>query len=425
MKPASSRYVWYVILLLFAVNVCNYVDRTALAVLLPLIKADLQLSDGQSGLLIGLGFSVFYAICGIPIARWADRGVRRNIIVIALTTWSIMTALSGAARNFWHLFAARIGIGAGEAGCLPPSQSLLCDYVPLQRRSGVFAIHSAGLVAGMMLGMALSGWLGETVGWRWTFVVLGIPGIALAMLVRFTLREPVRGSFDACTDDQPALSFSEVIAFLWQCRTYRLLTLLGATNGFVQYGLNQWWPSFYVRVFELSPSFVGLYLGMAIGAGSGIGLLIGGLLANKAARRDIRYPLMIGAAATALALPAALSSLFVPSATASIGLVSLATLFWSVSNGPIIASLMSIVLPRMRATAGSINIFFTSVLGFGLGPLCVGLLSDGLAPTLGMNALRYALVAPVCFIPVMVFILYAAAQRLPTDLKAAGSQPIR
>lgn len=418
----SARYIGYVIALLTVVNVFNYMDRMALAVLLPFIKTDLELSDGQLGLLVGFAFSLFYAVCGIPIARFADRGVRRNIIAVALTVWSAMTALSGVAQNFWHLFAARIGVGAGEAGCLPPAQSMLCDYVPLKRRSGVFAVHNFGIIAGLMLGMALAGWLGETIGWRWAFVALGLPGIALAIIIRFTLREPIRGGLDAVKNGEGTrLPLGRTLAILWQCKTYRLLTLLYALNGFMQYGLHQWWPSFYTRTFGLTPAAAGVKLGLAIGVGAGIGLLLGGLLANPMAQRDTRLPLMMGVAASVLAAPTALGTLWLPSAGGSIGLVSLTALLWNVSTGAVVAAATSVVSPQMRATAGAIHILCAAVLGFGLGPLCVGLLSDLLMPSLGVQSLRYALLLPICLLPVMALVFYASAQALPKDLKAAAS----
>ena len=167
--PASSglhSYTWYVVGLLFVVNIFNYMDRMALAMLMPFIKADLQLSDAQLGLLVGLAFAVFYAVCGIPIARLADRGVRRNVIAVCLTVWSAATALSGAAQNFWHLFLARVGVGAGEAGCIPPAQSIICDYIPPRKRPGVFAFHHFGLIVGSMMGLAVAGALGEAFGYR-------------------------------------------------------------------------------------------------------------------------------------------------------------------------------------------------------------------------------------------------------------------
>ena len=414
-------YVWYVIFLLSIVNVFNYMDRMALAVLAPSIKADLHLSDTRLGLLTGLAFALFYAICGIPLARWADRGVRRDVIAISVATWSIVTALGGAAQNFWQLFMARVGVGAGEAGGLAPAQSLICDYVPLKRRSGALSIHMFGLYAGMMLGMALAGRLSEIVGWRWTFVALGLPGIVLAWLVRFTLREPTRGYFDAVKVDKTGMSFAATITTLWRCETYRWLTLWAVSLGFVQCALTQWWPSYYVRVYGLSLTSVGVYLGMALGVGSGIGILLGGFLANKAAERDVTLPLVIGAGATVLALPTAVGSLLVTSAFGSIFLVSLTALFWGVSNGPVAAAFYSVVSAQMRSMAGAINVFFTSALGFGLGPFSVGMLSDVLAPSLGPQALRVALLAANSVLPVVVIVLFAAAKTLRNDLRAAGA----
>jgi predicted MFS family arabinose efflux permease len=412
----SARYVWYVIGLLTVVNVFSYMDRMALAVLAPYIKVELHLSDAQLGLLTGLAFSLFYAMCGIPIARLADRSIRTHIIAASLTVWSVATALSGAAQNFWHLFTARVGIGAGEAGCFPTAQAVICDYVPLKKRSGVFAIHNFGNYAGMMVGMVLAGWLGEIIGWRWTFVALGLPGIALALLVGMSLREPTRGVFDAVKESGARLPFTTTLLVLWNCKPFRLITCLYALNGFMQYGLNQWWPSFFARSHHLNLSSIGVQLGLAIGVGSGIGSLCGGLMANKVAQRDVRLPLIIGAVATLIALPTALASLFVESATAAMLLIFVTAIFWSVFNGPAIATATSVVSSRMRATAGSINIFAASVLGFGLGPFCVGLLSDVLVPAYGTESLRYALLAPACMLPVMSIVLYAAARALPENL---------
>lgn len=421
LKEVSNSYVWYVVTLLTVVNVFNYMDRMALSVLLPFIKADLQLSDGQLGLLVGFAFSLFYAICGIPLARWGDRAVRAHIIALAIAVWSVMTALSGAAKSFWHLFAARIGVGIGEAGCLPPAQSIICDYVPLASRPGVFAIHNFGSNAGMMIGMALAGWLGETVGWRWTFVVLGLPGVALAILVRLTLREPIRGSLDSIKVDTDVLPFGKTLHVLWSRKTYRCIILLYVTNGFVQYGLHQWWPSFYTRTFGLSSSSVGAYLGIAFGVGAGVGLLIGGVLANRAAHRDIKLPLMLGSGATVLAIPTALGTLFASSTSISILLVGVTALWWNIATGAVVATVTSIVDSRMRATAGAITILFAAVLGFGLGPLSVGVLSDLLAPAFGGKALRYAMLLPIALLPLLAFFFYLAARSLAGDLRAAGS----
>jgi len=414
-------YLGYAIALLALVNLFNYMDRMALAVLLPSIKADLSLSDGQLGLLVGFAFFFFYAVCGIPIARWADRGIRRNIIALALVFWSVMTALSGAAQNFWQLFLARVGMGAGEAGCLPPAQSIICDYVPVRRRSGVFAIHSFGLFAGMVVGMSLAGSLADRIGWRWTFVALGVPGIALALVVRLTLREPTRGGMEGVQHNSSQPPLRTTAALLWRCATYRLITATLVLSGFAQFGLNQWWPSFYVRTFDLSLSTVGIYLGIAIGAGSAVGLLIGGFISNKLAQRDVKLPLVMGAFAIMLALPSVFGSLLAPSAEISMMFACLAMVFWSLPSGAAVSASYSVVQPRMRATAGAISIFLISLMGFGFGPFCVGILSDFLTTRYGAEALRYSLLVPACFIPLAAVAMWMSAQRLPADLRAVSA----
>lgn len=423
-ETSIGPQAWYVLLLLVTVSVFSFADRMALAMLAPSIKSDLGLSDTQLGLLTGFAFSLFYAACGIPVARWADRGTRRNIIALALAIWSTMTALSGAAQGFWSMFVARVGIGAGEAGFLPAAQSIICDYVPVVRRPAAFAIHTLGNSVGMVVGLLLVGLLDELVGWRSTFLVLGIPGLALALVVKWTLREPRRGDFDV-RGATATLPFAATVTVLFRCRTFRWLTLFFALNGFVQYGLNQWWPSFYARQFSLSLSSIGISLGLAVGGGAGIGAIVGGVLSNRAAKRDVRLPLFIGGAATLLAFPVALGSLLFSSAAMSITLVLLTSILWSVSAGPVIATVTSVAGSPMRATASAITTSFSSVVGFGLGPFCVGLVSDLLTPLYGTQALRSALLVPICLLPLAAALLYLAAKALPDDLRRMESFEIR
>lgn len=410
------HYVWYVTALLSVVNVFNYMDRMALSVLLPDIQAELRFSDSELGLLVGLAFSIFYAVFGVPIAMWADRGIRRNIIALALATWSVMTAVSGAAQNFWHLFTARMGVGIGEAGSLPPSQSIICDYVPLDRRPGAFAINQFGQVVGIMLGMGLAGWLSAAFGWRWAFVALGAPGLLLALIVRSTLREPMRGRYDSESARQFNGDLASSLRSVWRCRTYKWLIVFMMTNGFIQFGLNQWWPSFYVRTFTVDRVTVGVSLGTAIGIGSGLGVLLGGMLANKLAQRDKRFPLILAGIPALLALPAALATLFVPSFFGCMLLVTITGVLWALPGGPVVAALFSVTTPAARATAGAIAILFTSIVGIGFGPLTVGVLSDALAQTLGQDSLRYALLIPVAVHPMLTIAAFSAARTLPRDL---------
>ena len=227
--------VWYAVGLLTFVNVVNYVDRMALSILLPAIKVDLDLSDTQLGLLTGIAFALFYAGFGIPIARWADRGNRRNIVSLALVVWSLATSVSGAVQNFWQLFVARMVVGVGEAGCIPPSQSIISDYVPAKRRIGALALHNAGAFMGMVIGLALGGWLSSQIGWRLTFLVLGLPGLAVALIVRSTLREPVRGWSDGVVSDQGLMPLKAVVGYLWARRSYVHIVMVFAIGAFATF----------------------------------------------------------------------------------------------------------------------------------------------------------------------------------------------
>ena len=189
-SPAVRNYALSVLVVVYTFN---FIDRQILSILLEPIKQDLGLSDSALGMLTGFAFALFYATLGIPIARFADRGNRRNLIALALTIWSGMTALSGVAQNFWHLLLARIGVGVGEAGCSPPAHSMIADYFPAENRATALGIYSLGIPFGILFGFIAGGWLNEFFGWRVAFFVVGIPGLLLALLVRYTLREPPRG----------------------------------------------------------------------------------------------------------------------------------------------------------------------------------------------------------------------------------------
>ena len=210
-KPSpltSPRYRTYVLALLVVVYVFNFLDRQIVTILAEPIKVDLGLNDTQIGLMTGLAFALFYTVLGIPIARLADRANRVSIISVALVIWSGMTALSGFAQNFWQMLAARIGVGVGEAGCSPPAHSLIADYYPPEKRASALSIYALGIPFGSILGLLAGGWIAEIYGWRTAFFVVGVPGIALAALVKLTLREPLRGMSDhtkANDTEQPSL----------------------------------------------------------------------------------------------------------------------------------------------------------------------------------------------------------------------------
>jgi predicted MFS family arabinose efflux permease len=417
----DAGHVYYVIGVLALVNaICN-LDKVAISVLAPLIKQELGLQDTEMGLIVGVAFSVTYAVFGVPIAYAADRSNRRNLVALALVFWSVMTSLGGVTQGFAQLLLTRMGVGMGEAGCLPASQSLICDYVAVRRRPFVFAIHNLGLVAGVMIGLIAAGLLGKAVGWRFALIILGLPGILLAGVVVTTIREPLRGAMDG---QLPAEGVGMLRAITTLSRSGIYLMLVGylVTNGFLQMGLIQWLPSFYTRIYGLDVAQVGLMLGLAVGIGAAGGMLLGGMAAHHLATDGFARPLRWAGAVIALIIPAGLLVLFAPTTGLSFLFVGIASALWSLPTGTVIAALVSVVPASMRATASTISIFFTSLLGFGLGPLAVGVASDSLVPTLGKAALQYALTLPLLAVPVMAALLLLCAGSIGRELTVKGTR---
>ncbi|MDB9948865.1 MFS transporter, partial [Porticoccaceae bacterium] len=211
--PLSNGYRRYVLVLLTLVYALNFIDRQILVILQESIKVDMDLSDSQLGLLTGFAFAIFYVSVGIPIARWADVGNRRNIVSLAIAVWSGMTALSGFTQNFWQLLMARIGVGVGEAGGSPPSHSMISDYYPVEQRGSALSFYSTGVYLGILFGFLIGGWINSEFGWRTAFFVVGVPGFLVALLVRFTIREPVRGGLEGRALEAPA-TFGETLRTL-------------------------------------------------------------------------------------------------------------------------------------------------------------------------------------------------------------------
>jgi MFS family permease len=283
-KPAYRNYALAV---LFLGYVVNFIDRSILAILLEPIKLELELSDTQLGLLGGLAFAIFYTTLGIPIAALADRWSRVKILSIAMVVWSGMTALCGLAQNFTMLLIARIGVGVGEAGASPPSHSLISDYFPLETRATALSIYALGIPIGSMIGNFVGGFGAAEFGWRTTFMLVGIPGIFVALLIWLSLREPPRGMADAgvkVPHDEPAPTVTEVLALLWQRVSFRHLAFAAGLHAFVGYGAGTWNAPFLIRSHEMPITEVGSWLALISGIGA-IGTFFGGFLADKLADR--------------------------------------------------------------------------------------------------------------------------------------------
>jgi len=391
--PQDSSYRWYALGLLTAVYVINFVDRQILSILLPDIKEAFEVSDTYLGFLVGFTFAIFYATLGIPIAIWADRGNRRNIITLALTIFSAMTALCGVVQSFFQLAAARIGVGVGEAGASPPSHSIIADLFAPHERGTAMGIFAMGVNLGIMLGFFLGGQINEAYGWRVAFLSVGLPGLALALIVRFVLKEPIRGLADGHTDtaDHAAPPVWESAVYFFRVRALRHIAFGAALNSFVGYGAVNWLPTFLDRSYQMSSSDIGNYLSVILGVGGGVGTFLGGYYADVLGKRDVRWNLWLPAAVIVAAIPFTVGVYLSFTWSASLLFFVVPALAGTIYLGPSLAMVQALVPLRMRTVASAILLFIINMIGMGLGPQVVGILSDLLSDRFAHESMRYAL----------------------------------
>jgi len=418
----SDAYKWYVLAVLAVVYGFNFIDRQLLVILQEPIKAELALSDTQLGLLTGFAFVVFYVICGIPIARLADRGNRRSIIAIALSSWSIMTALTGMAQNYTQMVLARIGVGIGEAGGSPPSHSMISDMFAPNKRATALAVYASGVYLGILAGYLIGSWLSQYIGWRKTFLVVGLPGVLLAVLVRMTIKEPPRG-FSQDTHISHASSmptFMEVLHVLWSRSAFRHLCFAASAQGMVAYGIANWMPSYYLRNFDISLPELGTWLGLVNGLAGIVGVLLGGYFVDRLSAKDLRWMMWLPAISLAMALPFMFVVLNSQNIYFSLMLYSFPIALIAVYTGPVLAATHNLVGMRMRALSSAILFLIINLIGMGIGPLAVGFLSDQLMPIMGHASLGVAIQIVVSIAVVWGCIHYVmAARTLREDLANA------
>jgi MFS transporter, Spinster family, sphingosine-1-phosphate transporter len=390
---AAGRYRNYLLVLLLVIFAFNQVDRWALGLVLQDIKVELSLSDTQLGLLTGIAFALFYSAMGLPIARWADRGNRVAIVSLSTALWSCMVALCSMVGNFQHLLLIRMGTAVGEAGCIPPAHSLIADYFTRAERPRAMALYMLGSPLSLMMGYFLAGWLNEACGWRLMFLILGLPGLALAALAWLTLREPrcAGPAPHAAAAAQPALK--EVSTTLWANATFRHLVLGFAVIAFFGNGMGQWQPTFFIRSYGLSTAEIGAWFAAVYGAGSLLGTYLGGELACRFAAHNEQ--LQLRAMAVAYSSFASVYACIYLSSNhyLALGLLTLTAAGGGMAAGPLFATIQSLVPERMRALSIAVIFLFANLIGMGLGPLAVGVLSDVLRLWLADESLRYALLA--------------------------------
>ena len=380
----------------------------------------IRTGGGVIGLLAGFAFALFYVTAGIPIARFADRSNRRNIVAGSIFLWSLMTAVSGYAQNFFQLLLARIGVGVGEAGGSPPSHSIISDIFPPEKRAGALGIYSTGVNIGILFGFLLGGWLNEYFGWRVAFMVVGAPGILIALIVRFTLAEPIRGISEQKVVSHEAPPFTMILSLLWSRRSFRHMAFGAALNAFVGYGVASWLASFFIRSHEMSTGELGTWLAIITGVCGAIGVSFGGMFADKLGQRDKRWYMWLPAITGFIVVPFMVPVYLVSSAYVALTLSIIPGLLQNVYLGSTIATTHALVGLRMRALSSAILFLILNLIGLGLGPLVIGMLSDHLSPNHGADSLRQAM---LYVLPAVMFWssfhFYKAASTLREDLAAA------
>src|SRR5579863_9307984 len=392
-QPASTPlYRNYVLFMLTIVYVFNFIDRQLLSLLQESIKKELHLSDSLLGWLSGFAFVIFYVTLGLPIARLADRTSRRTTVAVSLGLWSIMSALTGSAKNFTQLLLARIGVGVGEAGGSPPAHAMISDYFPPETRATALSIYSTGIYIGVLIGFLMGGFLNQHLGWRTAFFVLGIPGIIFSLFFFTFVKEPPRGA----TDPDPGRkeqthSLIGVIKLLYSSGTFVWLTLPTGLHVFCIYGLLNWAPSFLSRIHGMKSTEIGFSLGLIFGICGGIGTFAGGMLTDFFGKKDKRWYLRIPGYAIFLSIFFGAGALFLNNTSLSLLCLGGCAFLQSMYLGPSIAVAHSLVPASMRALTSAVLFLALNFIGLGYGPWIVGMISDHLTPSLGVEALRSAM----------------------------------
>jgi len=403
MKNQQNK--WYVLTILTIVYIFNFIDRQIINIIAEDVKRDLDLSDTQLGMMTGLAFSLFYSIMAIPISRFADKGVRKNVLAICLGIWSVMTAVSGMVTNFTQMFLARMGVGLGEAGGVPTSYSLISDVFPANQRGKAMSFFMMGTSFGIFIAFVGGGYMLVNFGWRMSLFVVGVPGIIFAFLVWLTIKEPLKGAYDNVKNiDQAAPTFKEIFQTAIRKKTFIYITLAKTFLVGASYSINAFIAAFFIRLHNLPKGELFFKLGITVLIGGIIGGLLGGYFSDKLGKKDIRWYAWIGVVGNLLCIiPHYLyfTSQNVTVAIVMFGIIAITTLL---SGGPAVAVMQSVVRADMRAGVAAIYLLISNLIGLGLGPLSIGMLSDYFEPTYGQEAIRYALM--FTFIPIALSTLF-------------------
>jgi MFS family permease len=403
--------------ILLLAYIFNFIDRQIIGILAVPIKAELKLSDTELSLMGGIAFALFYSGIAIPVAWLADRKSRVNIIAASVALWSAFTALCGLAQNFWHLFLARMGVGVGEAGGVAPSYALISDFYPKERRARALALFSLGIPIGSALGVFFGGWIATNLDWRSAFIIVGLAGLPVALLVKLLIPEPVRGGFDTADGraSEPAPPFATVAGTLLRTPSFWLLSLGAASGSILGYGLIFWLPSFFSRSFGLELIEVSWFYGSIVLVGGMAGTWLGGWIGDRTAPDRPGAYALIPAICFLLAAPTFAAGLFAPSLPVAWLLFAIGQMLALAWLGPVIAAVQHIVAPNMRATASASFLFINNLIGIGFGIFFLGFMSDRMTAAHGQDALRYSILYGLAFYLLSSLLYFIASRRLARD----------
>ena len=416
----STRLVLWMLLIVY---ILNFLDRQIVNILAEPIKRDLGLSDTQIGLMTGLAFALFYTILGIPIARYADnpRTSRVSLISVSLAFWSGMTALCGLAQTYSQLLLARVGVGVGEAGCTPAAHSLISDAVPPEKRSSAMAFYGLGIPIGSLLGMAMGGVIADAYGWRVAFLVAGVPGIILAVLIPFILKEPRRAiqNLSAASETRPTpLTAREALGEIRRSKALVQLVIAASFVAFLGYGKTVWSAIFFIRTHGLSAGETGLWLGIGGGLAAVLGTWLGGYFADRYGAGKPKHIVTAPAVGMLVAAPILFVGYWSPDWRIGLALIIVAGVLNNFYYGPTFACVHGLVRPQARAMATAVVLFSQNLIGLGLGPLFFGMLSDALKPVAGADSVRWVLFGAAWLGLIPAFFFFRARAHLQREMVA-------
>lgn len=410
----APRTRWLFLAILFLIVTSSYADRHVLPVVLGQIKAEFHISDTMLGILGGTPFTICYVLFSLPFARAADHGNRKRVMLVALFIWSVATGLCGAATSLWILFVARMGVGVGEGGSIPPVQALLTDYFPPRDRGKAFAALSAAGTAGSFLALAGGGWLAAHFGWRGAFLGMALFSLPVAVLAALVLVEPARPAGHRAAPT----SFKADLLDLWRKPSFVYLIMGVAIYALYAWGpITTFIPLYMTRHFGVELAHAGSTYGSSVAIGTLAGTALGAALIDRLQRRNVYWLLALPAWGMLATLPISVAAFSGGSITQFLLLNACIYALLSAVTPALAASVQFVCGEQRRATAAALFMMAINLVGATLGPLATGALSDALAPYFGADSLRYAMMLMGLPLVPAAMLFLRGAPRLANDAK--------